>query len=219
MIRKAPDYSNMKILSNREVESMLGLHPKDYPILKIERDYKKELKTNLVIPSFNQNFSCAVEFMTKWFYNKFPDLSLTNKIKKVYKKLSIPINFIILVISIFIYIFLAYRLSNFLSSQYLIETPSIYFYIMILFLTTYTANKGIETITRVSLITFYTSLIMFIFDFINLIQYIDIKNYLPLITVDYKNILISGIIYALFSTMPLFFITTCKKDLLGVPKS
>ena len=73
MIRKAPDYSNMKILSNREVESMLGLHPKDYPILKIERDYKKELKTNLVIPSFNQNFSCAVEFMTKWFYNKFPD--------------------------------------------------------------------------------------------------------------------------------------------------
>ena len=73
MIRKAPDYSNIKILSNREVESMLGLHPKDYPILKIERDYKKELKTNLVIPSFNQNFSCAVEFMTKWFYNKFPD--------------------------------------------------------------------------------------------------------------------------------------------------
>lgn len=148
------------------------------------------------------------------FYNKFPDLSLTNKIKKIYKKLSIIINFIILVIAILMYTFLAYRLSNFLSSQYLIETPSIYFYIMILFLTTYTANKGIETVTRVSLITFYTSLIMFILDFINLIQYIDINNFLPLITVDYKDILISGIIYALFSTIPLFFITTCKKDLL-----
>ncbi len=148
------------------------------------------------------------------FYNKFPDLSLTNKIKKIYKKLSIIINSIILIISIFIYIFLAYRLSNFLSSQYLIETPSIYFYIMILLLTAYIANKGIETLTRVSLITFYLSLIMFIFDFINLIQYIDINNFLPLITVDYKDILISGIIYALFSTTPLFFITTCKKDLL-----
>lgn len=146
------------------------------------------------------------------FYDKFPNLSLTNKVKKAYKKLSIIVNFIILVISILMYIFLAYRLSNFLSSQYLIDTPTIYFYILTLLLTWYTANKGIETLTRVSLISLYTCIVIFIFDLVNLIQYINVDNYLPLITVDFKSILISGIIYALYSTIPLLYITTCKKD-------
>lgn len=146
------------------------------------------------------------------FYSKFPNLSHTNKFKKVYKKLSIILNFIILIISIFLYIFLAYRLSNFLSSQYLTETPTLYFYVIILLLTSYTASLGIETVTRVSLITLYTSLIMFIFDLINLIPYIKLDNYLPIISVDFKSILISSIIYALYSTIPLFFITASKKD-------
>ena len=146
------------------------------------------------------------------FYGKFPNLSHTNKFKKVYKKLSIILNFIILIISIFLYIFLAYRLSNFLSSQYLTETPTLYFYVIILLLTSYTASLGIETVTRVSLITLYTSLIMFIFDLINLIPYIKLDNYLPIISVDFKSILISSVIYALYSTIPLFFIMTSKKD-------
>ena len=41
--------------------------------IKIDRDFYKKLKTNLIIPSANQAYSMCIEYMSKWFYGKFPD--------------------------------------------------------------------------------------------------------------------------------------------------
>lgn len=144
--------------------------------------------------------------------DKHTDLISSLKFKKIYGKTSIVINLIVAVLSIFLYIFLCYRLSSFLSSQYLTETPDIYFYLLILGLTFYIANKGIETLTRVSIISIFVAFSIFIFDYANLIKDININNFLPLITVSYKNIIKSSIIYALFSSIPPMFVMSIKKD-------
>ena len=62
-----------RTLTDAEVRIALGINDQQLYPTAFHRDYHKKLKTNLIIPSFNQNSSCAVEFMTKWFYNKFPD--------------------------------------------------------------------------------------------------------------------------------------------------
>ncbi|MGN1028811.1 MAG: GerAB/ArcD/ProY family transporter, partial [Bacilli bacterium] len=94
----------------------------------------------------------------------------------------------------------------------LTEKPSIYFFLLILGLTFYIANKGIETLTRVSIISILVAFSIFIFDYTNLIKDININNFLPLITVSYKNIIKSSIIYALFSSIPPMFVMSIKKD-------
>ena len=64
------DPKTIKVLSEREVRQALG-QTKYLPIA-VEKDYYKELKTNLLSPSTFQNYSCCIEYMTSWFYNKFP---------------------------------------------------------------------------------------------------------------------------------------------------
>lgn len=61
-----------KVLSNREVLLALGKEKKDLPI-QLDRDYYKTLKTNLLVPSTEQTYSCVVEYISNWFYSKFPD--------------------------------------------------------------------------------------------------------------------------------------------------
>lgn len=64
------DPKTIKVLSEFEVKQALG-QTKYLPIA-VEKDYYKELKTNLLSPSTFQNYSCCIEFITSWFYNKFP---------------------------------------------------------------------------------------------------------------------------------------------------
>ena len=148
------------------------------------------------------------------FNDTHKDLISSKKIEKIYGKFSIVINIIEAVLAIFAYIFLCYRLSSFLSSQYLIETPDIYFYILILALTFYIANQGIETLTRVTIISIYVALAIFLFDYINLFKDINFNNFLPIITVNFKSIIKSSIIYALFSSvLPMFAMSISKSEL------
>jgi hypothetical protein len=65
------DLRDVKILSNREVLIALGRN-EDLPI-QVNKDYYKKLKTNLLVPSTNQTYSCAIEYISNWFYSKFPD--------------------------------------------------------------------------------------------------------------------------------------------------
>ena len=149
------------------------------------------------------------------FNDTYKDLISSKKIEKIYGKFSIIINIIEALLALFAYIFLCYRLSSFLSSQYLIETPSIYFYILILALTFYIANQGVETLSRVTIISIYVTIIIFLFDYINLFKDINFNNFLPMFTVSFKNIIKSSITYALFSSvLPMFALSIKKNDLI-----
>ena len=64
------DPQRIKVLSTNQVYRLLG-RTNMLPI-QVQQDYHKELKANLLTPSRNQAYSCCIEYMTRWFYSKFP---------------------------------------------------------------------------------------------------------------------------------------------------
>lgn len=65
------DKDGLRVVSTEEILSAYGRT--DLLPIHIQKDYCKNLKTNLLVPSTNQSYSTAVEYITKWFYNKFKD--------------------------------------------------------------------------------------------------------------------------------------------------
>ena len=64
------DDKNLKVLTTADLIRAFGRT--DLLPIKVERDFFKKLKTNLIVPSANQAFSMCIEYMSKWFYSKFP---------------------------------------------------------------------------------------------------------------------------------------------------
>lgn len=66
------DAKVMKVLSKQDlrrlVDQKTGLSP-----IAIARSYTKNLKTNLLVPSRINSYSKCIEYMSNWFYSKFPD--------------------------------------------------------------------------------------------------------------------------------------------------
>lgn len=154
-------------------------------------------------------------FLSKIILKSFtikPNLTINEKIKELFPKTSKIINLLLIISSLCIYILLTYRLTSFLSSQYLIETPKYYLLLLILFVTYYISRKSKHTIVRVSIISLYLALFIFLFDFFSLINKIDIDNFLPLLTVSNKDIITTSIIYSIYFSTPLFFINIFKFD-------
>lgn len=146
------------------------------------------------------------------FFNKKTDLTIIGKNKLVYGKFSYVINIIFIAVSLSLYIFQTYRLTSFLSSQYLINTPKIFLHLLIILTTFYIANKDIETITRVSIISLFLAIVIYMFDAFSLVGYVKIDNYLPILNTSYKNILSSSIVFAAYFSGPSLYINSIKKD-------
>ncbi len=143
------------------------------------------------------------------FFYKYPSLTYTEKIKKIHKHYKI-IAIISVLCSTLGYILFTYRLTSFMSTQYLVNTPRILISILILFITFYIASNGIETTIRVSTITFYISMFIFLFDLFSLVNQIKIDNILPLLNTSYSNIFISSITFAFYFTIPITNIYSFK---------
>ena len=142
------------------------------------------------------------------FFKKHQELNFSQKLKKIFNKFSYIFILVMILCSLFGYILLTYRLTTFLSSEYLVETPKFFLLIAIVLLTNYMSFKGIETITRVSTISFYISIIIFIFDFISLLPQVNFENFLPLMNVKSSNIIISSIVFSFYFTIPIIHINT-----------
>lgn len=140
-------------------------------------------------------------------FNKHPSKSFVKRSKV--NKFNGPLFIILLMCT---YILLSFRLSTFLSNQYLINTPNFVILAMIALITYYTSSKGIETIIRVSNITFYFSMFIFIFDFASLVTQIDIENFYPMFTTSLKDIIITSILFSIFFITPNIYLNSIKKS-------
>ena len=156
--------------------------------------------------------SLIISFLIIKFHSLYPTLSLADKFKKLFGKASKLIIIINALIILFIYIALAYRLTTFLSAQYLVETPKIYFHILILLTTSYISFKGIEGLSRLSTLSFYIAMFIFAFDILSLIQYIKIDNILPILDSKPMEIIKSGVLSSIYFSIPTYFICIVKKD-------
>lgn len=65
------DPDKIQVLSSTDLINIFGRT--DMLPVHVYKDFYKKLKTNLIIPSSNQAYSMCIEYMSKWFYNKFPE--------------------------------------------------------------------------------------------------------------------------------------------------
>lgn len=145
-------------------------------------------------------------------FNRFTDKTFVGKVKLIFGKFSVVLNTLFIIIAFSMYIYLTYRLTAFLSSQYLVETPKYYMHLLIIFTTFYIASKGIEALTRLSTISFFLALVIFFSIFFSLISHIMFSNYLPFFTVSTIEIIKSSLIFAAYFSAPSIFVTAIKKD-------
>ena len=150
--------------------------------------------------------SLIISTIILYYFKQKGNHSLVCILKTQFNKLSTLLIILFLLCSLTGYILLTYRLTTFLSNQYLVQTPKYFLSISIILLTYYISTKGIETLSRVSTISFYISTIIFLFDFFSLLPQINIQNYFPIITVSHKDILISALIFSFYFSIPIIHI-------------
>ena len=105
---------------------------------------------------------------------------------------------------------MTYRLTSFICSQYLIETAKKLVLLAVLLCTFHIADKGIETTTRVSTLSFYVATFIFLFDIFALFGQIEIDNYLPITNFNVKDIAKASFVFALYFSVPIVNIYACK---------
>lgn len=152
--------------------------------------------------------------------NYEPDLAFPKKMEKLY---GVKLGKVVTWISaIFIFIFAnnyMFNLINFIVSQFLPETPLMVVGIVFGALTIYTNTKGLETISRVSLILLVINLILFAIGFIGLIPSVDLSNLKPVLEYGIGRPLQATYYFFTLMTMPMFALLIVPKNKVNKPKN
>ena len=151
-------------------------------------------------------------FIFIYIFNYEIDKPIYQKTKIIFgNTLGTIINIFLTILYFILAITILFNTSNFIISQYLTDTP-IKLVIIILSLTAYhTSNKGITTISKISLIYTLIIIILFIMATIGLIPEIELDNLKPVLEYGIKNPIIAGMTYSLVLTIPI-------SSLLIIPK-
>lgn len=143
--------------------------------------------------------------------NTKPELNIFEKIEDIFKNGKI-INFILTIGILFLTATNYNNLINFISSQYLSQTPQIVIALSFLPAIIYILNKGTTVIGRTIFILFLISMIFLSLTVLGLIWQIKIENLFPILENGIKNPLICSIIYTSFNITPLFLLTVIPKN-------
>ncbi len=142
-----------------------------------------------IIIIFYDKISKNINFNLNNFLNKKTLISTFYKI-------------IFFLLYIYLVIYISVIFTNFVKVYYLFETP-IWVTLSLLFAVAfYTALKSEKTIIRMSVLLLPISLVINIFNTVFLSSFIDINNFLPILTEPINNIFIGALIFAIFSSVP-----------------
>ena len=147
------------------------------------------------------------------------DLRLNEKINNLFgNKIGLCINIILSLLLVSLAITLLYNINNFILSQFLYRTPFTVSCTLFIILIIYNTNKGINVISKVSLLLLIFNIFLYTINIVTLFQNIDINNFLPLLKENTKNIIPSSIKISCINYLPLLTILIIPKDKLTVPK-
>lgn len=145
--------------------------------------------------------------------NYEPNKSITEKTFSLFPKpLAFILNFILIIGAICMSILTFWRLVDFLTSQYLTNTPSIIIGLLIISLIFYTLIKNLEVMTRFSTIIFFICCILMIVNIAGLIPYVDFENLKPLSFGSPSNFIKSSFVFAVLFAGPCFLLTIIPKN-------
>ena len=128
------------------------------------------------------------------------------------KVLGTIINIIICLIFLIISITYLYNITNFITSQFLNQTPIIFVILSITIAILYNISKGFQNISRVSLILFVINITLFILTIIFLIPNIEINKLKPFISNDITSIIKSGLLLTSTNILPIFALLCIPKN-------
>lgn len=146
----------------------------------------------------------------KFILNKKEGLSLKEYIDN--SKLSPLIKTVLLLFSITFIIIILTILNSFISSFFLLNTPTYFVMILFLAIAFILVTRGIKNITKTGEVLFFPNFIIPIIIAIVLLKYIDITNIFPLLTSKTSNILFSSLSYCIYSTAPYIFLLNIKNN-------
>ena len=120
----------------------------------------------------------------------------------------------LLLICLCIYIFLEeiIILTSFLTSFFLLNTPSIVISIPIVIVVFYVLKKGLQPFLKTNEILFYISIFITIMTFLALSIYPHFDYLKPFLITKYPSILKSAFLYATYSSIPLLLITNLENN-------
>lgn len=147
--------------------------------------------------------------------------TITELTKETFGKiLGTIINYLLLIPILIIGICSVYSISNFMVSQFLSDTPIIIIYVIPSLVILYGLIKGIETISRTSLILYVIMILLFFIAIFGLAPQIEISNYKPILEHGLINPLKGSLIFVLSDIIPLFvMLSISKKNIINKEKT
>lgn len=156
-------------------------------------------------------------FLIKAFislFNKLPSLNIFEKVTYLFGKFSVVIK-AILIISVSVFSsYLIYISSLFVRSSLLIDVDILPISILLFTTAIYLGGKGITSITRTSIISFFIFVIFEVITILFVIPNINSLKILPLFATNTSKIFISSIIYSVMSFAPIFLLLVIPKSMI-----
>ncbi len=141
------------------------------------------------------------------------DKPLYIKTKIIFGKvLGTIINIILIILYLILATTILFNTSNFIISQYLTDTPIILVTIIFALTGYHAINKGINTITKTSLIYTIIIIVLFILATIGLIPEIELDNLKPILEYGINKPFIAGLTYSLILTIPISSLMLIPKN-------
>lgn len=152
-------------------------------------------------------------FIFIFLSNYKKDLTLGEKIINIFgKKIGTIINYIFILFILLFSVTLLYNLTDFIVSQFLPETPTYIVAILFAFIIIYINIKGIETMSRVSLILFAMTIFLFIVTVLGLLPSLKVDNLMPFFEYGMKNPLSDSLYILFLNYFPIFTLLTIPKN-------
>lgn len=145
--------------------------------------------------------------------NYRPDLNIFEKFDYLFgKKIGKIINIIVVGTIVFLTCIIFWNLLNFIGSQYLFRTSTLYVALIFGICFIYTCTKSLNTLVRTSNILFYLSIIIFSICALGLIGESKLTNLLPFLEHGIKNPLLSGLTHVAYSILPIYLLLFIPKN-------
>lgn len=146
-------------------------------------------------------------------FNYEKDLTIFEKIEKLYgKTLGNIINIILIFIFIVYFVYTLWSLSIYIQNKYLDKTPSIIILILFLLPTVYSVNKGIKAISKSAFILFIISIIEILLCIFGLTNFVEIDNLKPFFNDSKFTILKDSFLFMSYFLSPAFFMLVVPKN-------
>lgn len=151
-------------------------------------------------------------FIFKYIFNYKPELTLGEKVIHVFgKSFGTIINILLVLFTLFFSITLYFNLSDLIVSQFLPETPlkliAIVFGIAIIYINI----KGIETMSRVTLMLFILTLILFITSIFGLVPTFEVSKLKPFLEFGIEGPIKGAFHILCVNFFPIFLLLTIPK--------